>query len=115
MNRYIMLRRLRWPAILMLVGVVALLDEMNVIDHFWRLFIPLLLILLGVMMLAERAMLAADGGFPPYPDPSYGGAPYAGAGDPLSAAQASGTSGATSTAIVPARTTDEEMPSGGER
>jgi len=113
MNRYIMLRRLRWPAVLMLVGVVALLDEMNVIDHFWRLFIPLLLILLGVMMLAERAMLAADGGFPPYPDPSYGGVSYA--GDPLSAAQPGAAAGTTSTAIVPVHTTDEEMPSGGER
>jgi hypothetical protein len=79
MSRYIMIRRLRWPAILLLAGVVALLHETGAIDHFWHLFIPLLLILLGVMLLAERAALAAEGGYPPYPGAPYAGAPYPGA------------------------------------
>ena len=76
MNRYIMIRRLKWPAILLLAGVVALLDTMGVIDHFWRLFIPLLLILWGVILLAARLALAADGDYPTDP---YSCWPYANA------------------------------------
>ncbi|MGA3081385.1 MAG: hypothetical protein ABSD44_08385 [Terracidiphilus sp.] len=72
MSRYIMIRRLRGPAILLLAGVVALLDQTGAVDHFWEWFVPLLLILLGVIMLAERAVLAAEGGYPP---PPYPGAP----------------------------------------
>ncbi|HTW62509.1 MAG TPA: DUF5668 domain-containing protein [Terracidiphilus sp.] len=70
MNRYILIRRLRGPAILLLLGVLALLDEAGVIDHFWGLFWPLLLIMIGVLLLAERAALAMDGygdGYGPYP------------------------------------------------
>jgi hypothetical protein len=75
MNRYILIRRLRWPAILVLFGLLALLDQAGVIDRFWNLFWPLLLILIGVMLLAERAALAMDG----YgPDAPYPGAPWAG-------------------------------------
>jgi hypothetical protein len=74
MSRYIMIRRLRAPAILLLAGVVALLNETGVIDQFWHWFLPLLLIMLGVIMLAERAALAIEGGYPP--------APYPGAPDP---------------------------------
>jgi hypothetical protein len=72
-----MIRRLRAPAILLLVGVVALLDQTGVVDHFWRWFFPLLLILLGVIMLAERAALATEGGFPAtfYPGASCPGTP----------------------------------------
>ena len=62
MNRYIMIRRLRGPAFLLLIGVIALLHPMGIIHGFWQLFWPLLLILLGVLLLAERAALAADGG-----------------------------------------------------
>ncbi len=74
MSRYILIRRLRWPAILLLIGVLALLHQAGVIPHFWRLFWPLLLIMLGVLLLAERAALAAEG-YPPYP-----GAPWQRAG-----------------------------------
>ena len=76
MNRYILIRRLRGPAILLLLGILALLDEAGVIDHFWSLFWPLLLIMIGVMLLAERAALAMDGsgdGYGPYPCAPYGG------------------------------------------
>jgi hypothetical protein len=72
MNRYILIRRLRGPAILLLIGVIALLHSTGLVHSFWRWFWPLLLIGLGLMLLAERAMLAADGGYPAWP---YGGAP----------------------------------------
>ena len=65
MNRYILIRRLRGPAILLLIGGIALLaSDRTSFDHFWGRFWPLLLILLGVLMLAERAALAAEGGYP---------------------------------------------------
>ncbi len=91
MNRYILIRRLRWPAILLLIGVLALLDEAGVIENFWGLFWPLLLITVGVMLLAERAALAMDENLAqiPYPGGSYPGTGAAGASDP-------------GTAIVPA-------------
>jgi len=75
MSRYIMIRRLRFPAILLLTGGVALLHQTGVIDRFWHWYFPLLLILLGVAMLAERAALAAEGGYPPMPYPGYQAAP----------------------------------------
>ena len=72
MNRYILIRRLRGPAILLLIGLIALLHSTGLVHSFWRWFWPLLLIGLGVMLLAERAMLAADGGYTGWP---YGGTP----------------------------------------
>ena len=94
MSRYIMIRRLRGPAFLLLVGVIALLHQMGVINSFWHLFWPLLLIMLGVLLLAERAALAAEGGYPPmpYPGQPYPGQPYSGqypAGAPQPGAYAS--------------------------
>lgn len=103
MNRYILIRRLRGPAFLLLIGVLALLDQANVIDSFWRLFWPLAFILAGVILLAERAVLTIESGIaPPYP-----GAPYAGA--PASAAPA------PESAIVPAHSHDfDNDPNGGQ-
>jgi hypothetical protein len=75
MNHYIMIRRLRFPAILLLIGVIALLHQTGVVDHFWHWFLPLLL------MLAERAALATDGGYPG----SYPGQPGPDAIDPRAA------------------------------
>ena len=75
MSHYIMIRRLRGPAILLLIGVIALLDQTRVIHHFWGWFVPLLLIMLGVFMLAERMAIAAEGGYPLWP---YPGQPYPG-------------------------------------
>jgi hypothetical protein len=68
-NRYIMIHRLRGPAFLLLIGVLMLLRESHLIPSFWRLFWPLGLILAGVIMLAERAAIAADGGVPFMPFP----------------------------------------------
>ncbi len=60
MNQWLLIRRLRGPAFVLLFGVTALLDQWHVIG-FVRSW-PLYLILLGVMSLAERAALAAGGG-----------------------------------------------------
>lgn len=100
MNRYILIRRLRGPAILLLLGVVALLHEADLID-FWGIFVPLLLILIGVLKLAERAALAAAGDEVPYPGSAY---PYGAA-----ATQQPGT------AMVPAPAQDYgKGPEGGQ-
>ena len=90
MNRYILIRRLRGPAILLLLGIIALLHEADLVDG-WSLFFPLLLILIGVMKLAERAALAAAGDAAMYPGASY---PYG--------AQPTGAPPQPGTSIVPA-------------
>lgn len=73
MNRYMMISRLRWPALLLLTGIIALLHQAHILSwgHAW----PLYLILLGVLALAERATLSSD------PPPGYPyGAGYQAAG-----------------------------------
>ena len=70
MNRYILIRRLRGPAVLLLLGIVALLHEADLVDG-WSIFFPLLLILIGVLKLAERAALAAAGDAVLYPGSQY--------------------------------------------
>jgi hypothetical protein len=114
MNRYILIRRLRGPAFLLLLGIIALLHQTGVVNHFWHLFWPLALILWGVLLLAERAALEVDG-YPqmspdvPYaggaPGGSYPGAPYGPGPNP-------GPS--TSTSIVPAGSDDLERTNGGQ-
>ena len=99
MSRYIMIRRLRGPVFLLLVGALALLNQAHILS--WLQSWPFFLILWGVMMLAERAALAAEGGFPPgpypgqymgqhpgapYPGSPYPGSPNSGAVDPAAAA-----------------------------
>ena len=113
MSRYILIRRLRGPAFLLLVGVIALLHQADVLSwgHAW----PLFLILMGVLLLAERAALATEG-YPPYPgnpggpyqppyQTPYPGAPYPGAPNP-------GEPAATGTSIVPASHEDYERHGG---
>jgi hypothetical protein len=53
MNPYILIHRIKWPAMLLVFGVTALLDEWTDIPYHksW----PLYLIVLGVLQLAERA------------------------------------------------------------
>jgi len=75
MNHYIMIRRLRGPAYLLLVGALALLNQADILS--WGKSWPLFLILAGVLLLAERAALATGGGVPqgPFPGQPFGG-PY---------------------------------------
>jgi hypothetical protein len=122
MNRYFLIRRLRWPAILLLAGVVALMHSTGILQHPWHWFWPLLLILLGVLMLAERALLAADGGYPmwgydgtPVANPNApGGVPPAN-GPRWTDAAGTGPAGTVQeTAIVPAETHDFKNPEGGQ-
>jgi len=82
MNRYILIHRLRGPAILLLIGVLALMDHLELIHHFWSWFWPLMMIMIGALMLAERAALAQDDYYrqQPYPGAGYPGAGYPGAG-----------------------------------
>ena len=108
MNRYVMIRRLRVPAFLLLIGVLELLRELHLIPSFWELFWPLALILAGVIMLAERAVMNADGPFtgvpfsdvpygdPSVPNPGTGIQPYP--GQPI--------------ATVPARQYDKDLDGG---
>ncbi len=58
MNRSYQLRRLRGAVILILIGVLALLNQWNVLH--WRSSWPFILIVLGGLMLVERAMWTAD-------------------------------------------------------
>ena len=105
MNRYILIRRLRGPAILLLLGIILLMHQAGLVD-FWSLFFPLLLILIGVLKLAERAALAAAGDETPYPGSPY---PYGAAANPATAQPQPGTS------IVPAATQDYgKGPEGGQ-
>jgi hypothetical protein len=104
-NRYLLIHRLKGPAVLLLIGVLALLDQAHVINHFWHLFWPLLMIMLGVLLLAERAALAADG----YPQAPYGYGPWGGvnpAVNPTGVQTPGGQATDPGTAIVPARTDD---------
>lgn len=113
MSRYIMIRRLRGPAFLLLVGIIALLNQSHLLS--WGESWPLFLILLGVMLLAERAALATEGGYPPpYPGPQYTGGPYPGA-TPPGPGVAPYPPPAPGSAIVPAHTSDVgHEPNGGE-
>ncbi len=106
MNRYILIRRLTGPAVLLLLGIIALLHEANLAS--WKLFLPLLLILIGVLKLAQRAALAAAGDEALYPGGYQGGYPggaqypYTGAQNPAAGTQQATTQAGTS--IVPSPT-----------
>lgn len=58
MNRWYQLRRMRGAAFLILVGILALLNQWNILS--WDKSWPLFLILAGALALAERAAWTAD-------------------------------------------------------
>ncbi len=58
MNHWYQIRRLRMPAFLILLGVLLLLQQWNILS-FGKSW-PLLLILSGLITIAERAAWAAD-------------------------------------------------------
>ena len=66
MNQYLLLRRLRGPLILVTIGVMALLNQYDVLS-FGRSW-PLILIVIGILMLAERISLTQ---MPPPPPGGY--------------------------------------------
>lgn len=122
MSRYVLIRRLRGPAVLLLIGMLALLDESGAIHHFWGWFWPLLLILMGSLGLAERAAIAEEDMYPPAPFPGGYPGPYPGqypgvnpnapSGTGQAAAQTYGQPG---TAIVPSGPSDLSGGNGGQQ
>ncbi|ACO32074.1 MULTISPECIES: DUF5668 domain-containing protein [Acidobacterium] len=82
MNQYLLLRRLKGPALLITFGITALLDQYHVLS-FGKSW-PLYLIVIGIFQLAERAALSRMqappmggyyppvGGVPPAPPASPG-------------------------------------------
>jgi len=58
MNRWYQIRRLRGAVILILIGVLALLNQWNILH--WNTSWPLILIVLGLLMILERAVWTAD-------------------------------------------------------
>lgn len=116
MNHYILIRRLRGPAFLLLVGINALLAQAHILG--WSKSWPFYLILAGVFALAERAAIATNGP-PPFPGSPYPGAPYPGApypGTPYPGAPGAQNPPVESTAIVPAHSHDfGNDPNGGQQ
>ena len=97
MSRYILIRRLRGPAFLLLVGVNAILAQSHMLG--WGESWPFYLILAGLLLLAERAALASEG-YPLWPwQGGPEGAPYAGAMNPAG----QGAQQAAGTAMVPSQ------------
>lgn len=102
MNRWLLIRRLRGPAFLLMFGVTALLHEWHILSfgQSW----PLYLVLAGVLTLAERAAFSAPD--PSQMPPQY--PPYAGAGYPPPTPQGWQTPPTPGTGIVPAPPSDME-------
>ena len=112
MSRYILIRRLRGPAFLLLVGVNALLAQANILG--WSQSWPFYLILAGILLLAERAALAAEG-YPQYPGVPYAGANAQGTAQTAAGQQAQDAS-TTETALVAKRQQGfESDANGGQR
>jgi hypothetical protein len=114
MNRWLLIRRLRGPAFLLMFGVTALLHEWHILSfgQSW----PLYLVLAGVLALAERAAFEVPD--PSQMPPQY--PPYAG-GYPQQQPPSSGwttpssssSSSSPGTGIVPAPPSDIDRTEGG--
>ena len=108
MNRWLLIRRLRGPAFLLMFGVTALLHEWHILSfgQSW----PLYLVLAGVLTLAERAAFTVPDASqmpPQYP-------PYTGTGYPPPTPTGWQTPPASpGTGIVPSPPSDIERTEGG--
>ena len=58
MNRWYQIRRMRGAIILILIGVLALLNQWNIMR--WDTSWPLILIVIGLLMVLERSVWTAD-------------------------------------------------------
>jgi hypothetical protein len=103
MNSWLLLRRLRGPAFLILVGFTALLNQWGVLS-FSRSW-PLYLILAGIFGLAERAVMAAAPPPPGYPSP-YAPTPYSPGGYAGTYPSGPGYTGSAAPPTVPSAGTD---------
>src|ERR1700729_3344243 len=74
MNSWLLIRRLRGPAFLILFGITALLSQWGILS-FSRSW-PLYLILAGVIGLAERAAILAAPPAPPFYPGAYASTAY---------------------------------------
>ncbi|MGA2207013.1 MAG: hypothetical protein ABSG10_09820 [Terracidiphilus sp.] len=110
MSRYIMIRRLRGPAFLLLVGVIAILAQTDILS--WGRSWPLFLILAGLLLLAERAALASEG-YPPNAGGPWQGTAQRGAWQETAQSGAGAGQQATGTAMVPSQP-PHEWENGGE-
>jgi hypothetical protein len=92
MNPYLLIHRIKWPAMLLVFGVTALLDEWNLISYgkSW----PLYLIVLGVLQLAERAAWSQ------WQQQQYAQGQYAAQGPPAGVGPAGNTPPASSSLVV---------------
>jgi len=99
MSRYLLIRRLRGPAFLLLLGVNALLAQAHILG--WSQSWPFYLILAGVLLLAERTALAAEG-YPTYPGATYTAAGVSGA-TPAASEQSAPPAASAETALVSRR------------
>jgi hypothetical protein len=112
MNRYFLIRRLRWPAVLLLAGCIALLNQTGAIDHSVATVYSVAPHPDGpVLLLAERMSLTAEGDFPTgYPGATYAGTPYTGA----PASTPAQPTAVETTSIVPAHSHDFGDSNGGQ-
>jgi hypothetical protein len=108
MNRWLLIRRLRGPAFLLMFGVTALLHEWHILSfgQSW----PLYLVLAGVLALAERAAFEVPD--PSQMPPQY--PPYAGYPPPPPSGWTTPSSPSSAgTGIVPAPPSDLDRTEGG--
>jgi hypothetical protein len=118
MNHYMVIRGLRGPAFILLVGALALLNQADILS--WGKSWPLFLILAGVLKLAERAALAT-GGYPqqgpypgqPYPGPVAGSSSVSYPGSNLASAPQAPTAESSASTQAFAQDTGKE-PEGGQ-
>lgn len=70
MNSYVFLCRIKWPVMIVVFGITALLNQWNVLSYgeSW----PLYLIAWGLLMLAERAAWSRLSYSDRYPGPPSG-------------------------------------------